>query len=164
MILHPLIEWTVETDRAGRLDAELAYVSGGLNWSADYNIVSGDGNALEIIGWVTMENSSGKEFENARVKLMAGDVNKIQPPANGRGMGGEFRMTAGAYSSSGAPRSCGEDFRRVSPLHPPAPGDPPRQRNQASGIRAGGRREIRSRVHLRRHEDRFRATADGIPT
>jgi len=55
------------------------------------------------MGWVTMENSSGKEFENARVKLMAGDVNKIQPPANGRGMGGEFRMTAGAYSSSGAP-------------------------------------------------------------
>jgi hypothetical protein len=90
MILKPLLSWTVETDRAGRLDAELAYVSGGLNWSADYNIVSGDGNAVEIIGWVTMENRSGKEFENARVKLMAGDVNKIQPGAgSGGGMGGD---------------------------------------------------------------------------
>jgi len=46
MILKPLLAWTVETDRAGRLDAELAYVSGGLNWRSDYNIVSGDGNAL----------------------------------------------------------------------------------------------------------------------
>jgi hypothetical protein len=87
MILKPLLEWTVETDRAGKLDAELAYVSGGLNWSSDYNIVSGEANALDIIGWVTMENNCGKEFERARVKLMAGDVNKIQPqngPVNGR--------------------------------------------------------------------------------
>jgi hypothetical protein len=93
MILKPLLEWTVETDRAGRLDAELAYVSGGWNWSADYNIVSGDGNALDIIGWVTMENRSGKQFDGARVKLMAGDVNKIQPQAGGGG--GAYAVSAG---------------------------------------------------------------------
>jgi hypothetical protein len=45
--------------------------------------MQGDSNALEIIGWVTMANGSGKEFANARVKLMAGDVNKIQPPGAG---------------------------------------------------------------------------------
>jgi hypothetical protein len=100
MILKPLIEWTVETDRAGRLDAELAYVSGGLNWSSDYNIVSGDGDALDIVGWVTMENRSGKEFENARVKLMAGEVNKIQPQQGG-GMGGGYGMAVGGIMSSG---------------------------------------------------------------
>ncbi len=80
MILKPTLVWTIQTDRAGALDAELAYVSGGFNWNADYNLVAGDSSALDIIGWVTMENRSGKEFENARVKLMAGDVNKIQPP------------------------------------------------------------------------------------
>jgi hypothetical protein len=79
MILKPTLDWTIETDRAGRLDAELGYVTGGFNWNADYNIVQGDSKALDIIGWVTMENRSGKEFENARVKLMAGDVNKISP-------------------------------------------------------------------------------------
>ena len=78
MILKPTVDWTIETDRAGRVDAELAYVSGGFDWSADYNIVQGDANVLDIIGWVTMENRSGKEFDNAHVKLMAGDVNKLK--------------------------------------------------------------------------------------
>jgi hypothetical protein len=81
MILKPTLDWTIETDRAGSVDAELAYVSGGFDWTADYNLVQSDSSALDIIGWVTMENRSGKEFENARVKLMAGDVNKIRPPA-----------------------------------------------------------------------------------
>jgi hypothetical protein len=79
MILQPTLDWTIETDRAGPVNAELAYVTGGFNWNADYNFVQGEANALDIIGWVTLENSSGKEFENARVKLMAGDVNKLQP-------------------------------------------------------------------------------------
>jgi len=88
MILKPTLDWTIETDRAGRLDAELAYVSGGFDWSADYNIVQSDSSTLDVIGWVTMENRSGKEFENARVKLMAGDVNKIRPREGlGAGMG-----------------------------------------------------------------------------
>jgi len=79
MILKPTVDWTIETDRGGHVDAELAYVSGGFDWSADYNIVQGDASVLDIIGWVTMENHSGKEFDNAHVKLMAGDVNKIKP-------------------------------------------------------------------------------------
>lgn len=91
MILKPVLAWTVQTDRAGSLNAELGYVSGGFNWNADYNIVQGNADALDLIGWVTMENRSGKDFENAWVKLMAGDVNKIQPQALARlsaGVGG----------------------------------------------------------------------------
>jgi hypothetical protein len=79
-ILKPSIEWTLQSDTAGKLDAELCYVSGALSWEADYNIVSAPaGEALDVIGWVTMTNQSGKLFENARIKLMAGDVNKIRP-------------------------------------------------------------------------------------
>ncbi len=88
-ILKPALNWTIQTDRAGSLDAELAYVSGGFNWEADYNVIQGTANALDLIGWVTLENRSGKTFENARVKLMAGDVNKIQPSMQPyAGMGG----------------------------------------------------------------------------
>ena len=101
MILKPTLDWTIETDRPGALDAELAYVSGGFNWNADYNMVAGDGNALDIIGWVTMENRSGKEFENARVKLMAGDVNKIQPQG---AMGAVRRHRAMLAGSAGRAR------------------------------------------------------------
>ena len=102
-LLKPVIDWTLETDRAGRLDAELAYVTGGFNWSADYNIVAGDSDLMDLIGWVTMENHSGKEFPNAQVKLMAGDVNKIQPRGGGGGgVIGGFAQ-AGAISAPMTP-------------------------------------------------------------
>jgi hypothetical protein len=79
-ILKPTLDWAVETDQPGKVQAELCYVSGGMNWEADYNVVALDGSdALELVGWVTMANQSGKTFENARIKLMAGDVNKLQP-------------------------------------------------------------------------------------
>ena len=79
-ILKPTLDWTVQTDRAGPLTAELAYITEGMTWKADYNLVSPEvGNALDMVGWVTMDNQSGKTFGNARIKLMAGDVNKVQP-------------------------------------------------------------------------------------
>jgi len=55
-------------------------VTGGFDWSASYNLVSTEkGDNVDLVGWITMKNESGKTFENARIKLMAGDVNKIQP-------------------------------------------------------------------------------------
>jgi hypothetical protein len=79
-ILKPRLEWLVATDRPGKFPAELSYVTGGMSWQADYNIVAPEkGDLVDIVGWVTMDNHSGRTFENARIKLMAGDVNKIQP-------------------------------------------------------------------------------------
>jgi len=78
-ILKPTIEWQLQADKAGKLDAELAYVTGGMSWQADYNIVAPEkSDLLDFVGWVTMDNQSGKTFENAKIKLMAGDVSKIQ--------------------------------------------------------------------------------------
>jgi hypothetical protein len=78
--LKPTLDWILQSDRGGPLDAELSYISGGLTWEADYNVIAPvSGNDLDLIGWVTMDNRSGKTFENARIQLMAGDVNKIQP-------------------------------------------------------------------------------------
>ena len=101
MILKPTLNWTIETDRDGPVDAELAYISGGFDWNADYNIVQGDSKTLDLTGWVTLVNASGKEFENAHVKLMAGDVNKIKPagvtggPVMYESMGLASKMTGG---------------------------------------------------------------------
>jgi hypothetical protein len=78
-VLKPTITWQLQADKAGKLDAELAYVTGGMSWEADYNIVAPENSdLLDVVGWVTMDNQSGKTFENAKIKLMAGDVSKIQ--------------------------------------------------------------------------------------
>jgi len=84
-ILKPRLEWLVATDKPGKFPAEFSYVTGGMSWQADYNIVAPEkGDMVDIVGWVTMDNRSGRTFENARIKLMAGDVNKIQPGMAGR--------------------------------------------------------------------------------
>jgi hypothetical protein len=84
-ILKPTLSWQLATTQAGHSNAEISYVSGGMTWQSDYNLVVSDGknssvNSLDLVGWITMQNHSGKTFENARIKLMAGDVSKLQGP------------------------------------------------------------------------------------
>jgi hypothetical protein len=92
-ILTPTLHWLLQSDKAGKLDAEVSYVTGGFTWEADYNLVAPEkGDTVDLIGWVTMDNQSGKSFQNAKIKLMAGDVQKLQPEyaraSRGYAMGG----------------------------------------------------------------------------
>lgn len=81
-VLKPTISWNLETDSAGPLDAELAYVTGGMTWNADYNVLAPEvGDTLDLRGWVTIDNQSGRSFNDATIKLMAGDVQKLAPRA-----------------------------------------------------------------------------------
>ena len=90
------------------MNAEFSYVTGQITWNADYNLVAPEkGDQLDLVGWVTVNNQTGKTFDNARIKLMAGNVNKIQPPMNGR-----FMMTE-AYGSRRNTRGHGSSgFRK----------------------------------------------------
>ena len=82
-VLKPTLDWQIVTDKAGPVNAELAYVTGGMTWKAAYNVVFPEaGDLIDLTAWVTMDNESGKTFENARIKLMAGDVSKISQPNN----------------------------------------------------------------------------------
>ena len=85
-VLKPTLNWLLQSDQPGKFDAEVSYITGGFTWEADYNLVSPEkGDTVDLIGWVTMNNQSGKTFRDAKIKLMAGDVNKIQPqPARSR--------------------------------------------------------------------------------
>ncbi len=79
-ILKPALDWILHSAQPARFDAELSYISGGMSWSSDYNIVAPEtGDTLDLVGWVTLDNQSGKQFDRAHIKLMAGDVNKVQP-------------------------------------------------------------------------------------
>jgi hypothetical protein len=102
-ILKPRLEWLLAIDKGGKFPAEFSYITGGMTWQADYNIVAPEkGDLVDVVGWVTMDNQTGKTFENARIKLMAGDVNKIEPGIAGRSRNQMVAM-AGAVAMPGQP-------------------------------------------------------------
>ena len=77
-LLKPALNWLLQSDRAAQVDAEISYITGGMSWEASYNVVAPEnGDLVDIIGWITLQNHSGHTFENARLQLMAGEVNKI---------------------------------------------------------------------------------------
>jgi hypothetical protein len=79
-ILKPQLAWQLAVEKPVKFDAELSYVTGGMRWEASYNLIAPEkGDTLDLIGWVTIDNQSGKQFDNATIKLMAGDVSKLQP-------------------------------------------------------------------------------------
>ena len=93
-VLKPAFNWQLQSDSPGAFNAEVGYITGGFDWSASYNLVSPEkGDLVDLVGWITMKNESGKTFENARIKLLAGDVNKIQPPM-AMPAGGMYRLKA----------------------------------------------------------------------
>ncbi len=78
--LKPTLLWRLWTGAAGRHEVEFSYLTGGMRWEATYNAVAPEkGDSFDIVGWVTLENMSGKDFGNASVKLMAGDVARAKP-------------------------------------------------------------------------------------
>jgi hypothetical protein len=96
-ILKPTLDWVLQTDQPGKSSAELSYVTGGMSWHADYNVVAPPkGDTIDLVGWITIDNKTGKEFDNARIKLVAGDVNKITPQERV-----DVRTAAGAVSFNG---------------------------------------------------------------
>jgi hypothetical protein len=101
-VLKPSFNWLLQSDKPGKFDAEVGYVTDGFCWSASYNLVSPEkGDLVDLVGWITMNNQSGKSFENAKIKLMAGDVNKIQPP--GFGGGARYRMVEALSAAASEP-------------------------------------------------------------
>lgn len=59
---------------------ELGYLTGGLGWKADYVAeLNSDETQLDLTGWITLTNDSGTTYNNAKLQLVAGDVNQVQP-------------------------------------------------------------------------------------
>lgn len=79
-ILQPTLFWRLNAGKAAKIDAELGYITGGMSWQAAYNFIAPEkGDRVDIVGWVTVNNNTGKQFDEAAIKLMAGDVNRVQP-------------------------------------------------------------------------------------
>ena len=77
-ILKPTLNWKLNSASSGKINAEVAYLSRGFTWEASYNLVATDkSDLLDVVGWVTMNNQSGMTFNDAKLKLMAGDVHRV---------------------------------------------------------------------------------------
>src|SRR5256886_554535 len=76
---RPTLVTELLSARAGAQTLELSYLSGGLSWKADYVAeLNGADSALDLNGWVTLTNTSRTAYPNAKLQLVAGDVNRVR--------------------------------------------------------------------------------------
>ena len=75
LIVKPALVW--KTDGKAAEDVLVSYLSGGFTWTANYVVELKDG-TLNLIGWAEIENKCGMSFENAKIKLIAGEVNRFK--------------------------------------------------------------------------------------
>jgi hypothetical protein len=80
LITKPTLIWKIDSSRDGNQDAQVTYLTNGVNWRANYVVVVNDKDtAMNLNGWVTIDNQSGATYEDARLKLVAGDVRRVTP-------------------------------------------------------------------------------------
>jgi hypothetical protein len=95
LITRPTLRWLLNVANPGAQQVQLTYLTGGLNWTADYILlVNDDSTALDLNGWITLTNTSGARYENATVKLVAGDVNRLPERQEFAAMAGDMLMPA----------------------------------------------------------------------
>ena len=76
---RPTLIWTVQNDGVARHRVEASYLARSLAWNADYVLTVGrDDKAGDLNGWVTLTNNSGTAFRNAKLQLVAGDLNRVR--------------------------------------------------------------------------------------
>lgn len=79
LITKPTLEWIVESNEPENHTLELSYMTSGMTWKADYVVVTNkNDDKLDLNGWVTVTNNAGTTFRNTSLKLVAGDVNRVQ--------------------------------------------------------------------------------------
>jgi len=79
LITKPTLLWIVNSNSSGKQDVEISYQTGGMNWHTEYVAVLNENDTeLDLNSWVSVENTSGTTYKNAKLKLVAGDVNLVK--------------------------------------------------------------------------------------
>ena len=103
---RPTLIWTVANDGAASHKVEASYLAGKLAWSADYVLTVGrDDTAADLNGWVTLTNGSGTAFRNAKLQLVAGDLNRVRQQIGKMEMALHERRDAAAPAANMAEES-----------------------------------------------------------
>jgi hypothetical protein len=97
LITKPTLVWKLSSEKGGDHSLRTTYQTDGLTWRADYNVVlSADDAHADVGAWVTLLNLCGATFKDARLKLIAGDVQRVKPNQRGPSSGGGRRDMAKA--------------------------------------------------------------------
>jgi hypothetical protein len=81
LIAKPTLVWLVDS-RAADQSIEVTYLAQGMNWNADYVLVLDEKEtSAALVGWVTLVNNTGTSYPGAALKLVAGNVNRVEPQA-----------------------------------------------------------------------------------
>jgi hypothetical protein len=80
LITRPTLVWKLSAQQAGDHDVLVSYQTDNVTWRADYGVVvNKDDTKADVSAWVTVVNESGASYPNARLKLVAGDVQRLRP-------------------------------------------------------------------------------------
>jgi len=81
LVQKPTLVWLIASAAADQR-VEVAYLTQGLDWHADYVLsIDADDKLGDLNGWVTLKNETGTSYKNAELKLVAGDVQRMVPGA-----------------------------------------------------------------------------------
>ena len=79
LVSRPTLVWLLRNAKAAAQRVEASYLTGGINWKADYvMVINAADTRSDLTGWVTIDNKSGSTYSNAALKLVAGDINRAQ--------------------------------------------------------------------------------------
>ncbi|MFA7158231.1 MAG: DUF4139 domain-containing protein [Kiritimatiellia bacterium] len=93
LIAKPTLVWMLKNTLEKPQKVEASYLTDGINWKADYVLVlNKDDTRSDLTGWVTIDNQSGAAYNDATIQLVAGDVNRVQPPMPSGGARRELAM------------------------------------------------------------------------
>jgi hypothetical protein len=104
LITKPTLVWLVDARRGGTHEAEVAYQTQGMTWWADYNVTlrgDEDACAMDLAAWVTVVNQSGGSYPDAKLKLVAGEVNRAPAAPQPMPMAKYAVMAAPAVADEG---------------------------------------------------------------
>lgn len=81
LLTRPTLVWLANAAKKLSGLCQITYTTEGMGWRADYMAVLNDKeDALDMSGWVTITNNSGAAYQDAALKLIAGDVKRVAPP------------------------------------------------------------------------------------
>jgi len=106
----PAVSWTVRSPRSGAAEGRLRYLTGGVAWNAEYGLTLGpDARRLDLEAWADLRDGTGRSWPAARVRLVAGELNRARGGQRGpTALQFESAKVAAAGSDQAAERSFSE--------------------------------------------------------